>query len=74
MSHLKCNHLSKFFNEFVNFSKSLNNLHHKDALSLLHIITCSLPKNIEELEYPLDKTKIEFNVIGISELRIKKIA
>ena len=52
--------------------QSLNNLNHKDALSLFHINTCSLPKNIEELQYLLDKTKIDFDVIVISESRIKK--
>ena len=41
-------------------------------MSLFHINKCSLPKNIEELEYLLGKTKIDFNVIGISESRIKK--
>ena len=50
--------------------QSHNNLNHKNALS--HINTCSLSKNIEELEYLLDKTKIDFDVIGISESRIKK--
>ena len=33
---------------------------------------CSLSKNIEGLKYLLDKTKIDFDVIGISESRIKK--
>ena len=37
-----------------------------------HINTCSLSKNIEELECLLDKTKIDFDVIGISESSIKK--
>ena len=43
--------------------QSLNNLNLKDALSHFHINTCSFPKNIEELEYLLDKTKIDFDVI-----------
>ena len=46
-------------------------VNHKNALSLFHINTCSLSKIIEELEYLLDKTKIEFHVIGISESGIK---
>ena len=41
-------------------------------MSLFHINTCSLHKNIEELKYLLDKTKIDFAVKGISESRIKK--
>ena len=52
--------------------QSLNNLNHKDELSLLHINTCSLPKNIEELRYFSDKTKIAFYVICIGESRIRK--
>ena len=28
--------------------------------------TCSFPKNIEELEYLIDKIKIDFDVTGIS--------
>ena len=41
-------------------------------MSLFHINTCSLHKNIEEREYLLDKTKIDFDVTGISESRIEK--
>ena len=52
--------------------QSLNSLNHKDALSFFHINTCSLLKNIAELEYLLDKTKIDFDATGISESRIKK--
>ena len=52
--------------------QSFNNLSHKDALSPFHINTCSLSKYIEELDYLIDKIKIEFDVIGISESRIKK--
>ena len=43
-------------------------------MSLFRINTCSLPKNIEELEFLLDKTKIDFDfhVTVISESKIKK--
>ena len=41
-------------------------------MSLFHINTCSLPKNFEELEFLLDKTKIDFDVIIISESKINK--
>ena len=41
-------------------------------MSLFHINTCSLSKNIEELAYQLDETKTDFDVVGISESRIKK--
>ena len=51
---------------------SFDNLNLKDDLSLFHINTCSLSKNIEEIEYLINKTKIGFHVIGISESRIKR--
>ena len=38
-------------------------------MSLFHINTCSLSKNIEEIKYLLDKKKIDFDVIDISESR-----
>ena len=60
----------KYYN--IKEIQSLYNLNHKNALSLFHINTCSLSKNIEELVYLLDKTKKEFVVIGISESRVKK--
>ena len=60
----------KYYN--IEEIQSLNSLNHKNALSLFHINTCSLPKNNEEFEYLLDKTNIDFDVIGISESRIKK--
>ena len=52
--------------------QSLDNLKYKNALSLFHINTYSLSENIKELEYLLDKTKIDFDVIDINESRIKK--
>ena len=41
-------------------------------MNLFHINTCYLSKIIEELKYLLDKTKIGFDVIGISKSRIIK--
>ena len=41
-------------------------------MSLFHIDTGSLSENIEELEYLINKTKTDFDVISISESRIKK--
>ena len=60
----------KYYNieEIQNF----NNLNHKDDLSLFRVNTCSLPKNIKELEYLLDKTKTDVDLIDISKSRIKK--
>ena len=51
--------------------QGLNNLNHKNLL-VFFTLTHVLSKNIEELEYLLDKTKIDFDVVGISESRIKK--
>ena len=51
---------------------SLNNLNHKDTLNFFHINTWYPPKNIEELEYLLDKTKVDVDVIDINESSIKK--
>ena len=47
--------------------QSNSNLNHEGDLSLFDINTCSLSKNIEELKYVINKTKVEFDVIGISE-------
>ena len=52
--------------------QSISNRNHKDALDLFYINTCSLFDNIEELEYLINRTKIDFDVTGISESRIKK--
>ena len=41
-------------------------------MSLFQIKTCFLPKNVEEVEHLLDKMKIYFDEIGISESRTKK--
>ena len=41
-------------------------------MSLFCINTCSVPKNIDELEYLLDKTKIDSHVLSTSESRIRK--
>ena len=49
--------------------QSISNLNHKEALSLFHINTCSLSKNIEEHEYLINKTKNDFDVIMNQELR-----
>ena len=49
----------KYYN--IEENQSISNLNHKDALSLFHINTCSLSKNIKELEYIINKTKIDFD-------------
>ena len=60
----------KYYN--IDEAQSLNNANNKDTLNIFHINTCSLPKNIEELEYLIEKTKIDFDIITNSESRIKK--
>ena len=43
-----------------------------NSLSLLHINSCSLNKNLEDLEYLLRATNKTFDIIAISESRILK--
>ena len=64
VSHCKCYDLSEI--------KPLNKLNNKSSLSLFHLNTCSLSKNFEGLEYLLDSTNFNFDVIAISETRIMK--
>ena len=52
--------------------QTLNKLNNKRTLSLFHINSCSLSKNIEDLEYLLNSTSINFDVIAISETSIVK--
>ena len=52
--------------------QTLNKLNNKCTLSLFHINSCSLSKNIEDPEYLLNLTSINFDVIAISETRILK--
>ena len=42
------------------------------SLSLFHINSCSLNKNFEELQNLLQSTNTQFDVIAITETRIKK--
>ena len=49
-----------------------NKLNSKRTLSIFHINSCSLSKNIENLEYLLNSTGINFDVIAITETRIVK--
>ena len=50
----------------------MNKLNNKSSLSLFHLNTCSFSKKIEDLEYLLDSTNLNFDVITISETRITK--
>ena len=43
------------------------------SLSLFHINSCSLNKNFEELQNLLQSTNTQFDVIAITETRMKKI-
>ena len=52
--------------------QTLNKLNNKCTLSLFHINSCSLSKNIDDLEYLLNSTSINFDVIAVSETRIIK--
>ena len=44
--------------------------HKNSCLSLFHINTCSLSKNVEDLEYLIKSTNINFDIIAMSETRI----
>ena len=44
----------------------------KSSFSLFHINTCSLLKNLEDLEYLLKTTNINFDIIAISETMLLK--
>ena len=52
--------------------QTLHKLNNKQTLSLFHINSCSLSKNIENFEYLLNSTSINFDVMAISETRIVK--
>ena len=56
----------------INEIQTLNELNNKPNLTLFHINSCSLSKNIEDLQYLLNSTSIKFHVIAISETRIVK--
>ena len=43
-----------------------------NKLSFFHLNTCSVSKNFEDLEYFLDSTNFNFDIIAISETRITK--
>ena len=57
----------KYYN--IDEIRSISNLNDKDDLSLVDINTCFLSKNIEDIEYLINKTKIDFDVLDISESR-----
>ena len=44
----------------------------KNSLNLLHLNISSLPYHFSELQALLSSTKINFDIIGISESRIKQ--
>ena len=52
--------------------QTLNKLNNECTLSLFHINSCSLSKNIEDLEYLFNSTSINFDVIAFSEIIIVK--
>ena len=60
----------KYYN--IDEIQALKKLNNKRTLSLSHVNSCSLSKNIEDLEYLLNSTSIDFDVIAVSETRIVK--
>ena len=52
--------------------QTLNKLNNKRTLTLFHINSCSLSKNIEDVEYLLNSASVNFDVITVSETRVVK--
>ena len=50
----------------------MKNSNKNNCLFLLHINTCSLNKNFEDLEYLIKSTNINFDIIAILKTRILK--
>ena len=50
----------------------MNKLNNKSSLSFFHLNTFSLSKHFEDLEYLLDSTNFNFDVIAISQTKITK--
>ena len=44
----------------------------RKSLSMFHVSTCSLSKNLDDLEYLLKTTNMNFDITAISETRINK--
>ena len=44
----------------------------KSSLSLFHLNTSSLSKNIDDFEHLIQSTKTDFDIIAVSESRITK--
>ena len=44
----------------------------KSSLSLFHLNTCSLSKNIYDFEHLIQSTKTDFDIITVSEPRVTK--
>ena len=61
---------SKYYD--IDEIQTLSKLNNKGTLSLFHINSCSLSKNMEDLQYLLNSTSINFDVIAIRETRIVK--
>ena len=44
----------------------------KSSLSLFHLNTCTLSKNIDDFEHLIQSIKTDFDIIAVSESRITK--
>ena len=63
---LNTNTTSNYYNEET-LNKELENCHHKDRVSIMHLNIRSLPKHDDQLIAYLKSLTIEFNIIGLSE-------
>ena len=52
--------------------QTLKEFTYKSFLSLFHLNTCSLSKNIDDFEHLIQSRKTDFDIIAVSESRITK--
>ena len=56
----------------INQFQTLKEFTDKSSRSLFHLNTCSLSRNIDDLEHLIQSTKTDFDIIAVSESRIIK--
>ena len=61
---------SNYYN--IDQLQTLKEFTDKSSLSLFHLNTCSLSKNIDHFEHPIQSNKTDFDIIVVSESRITK--
>ena len=65
--------MSIIFNYYdIDQLQTLNKFTNKSSLSLFHLNTCSLSKNIDDFEQLIQSPKTDFDIAAVSESRITK--